>query len=132
MDVATLGAALGIMKGMPDNAASSAAAAAASALEAAGYAASIDVEPVAVTGTTPEITAQDNAVYVCGEIASLDFTPSAGICAVVFTSGTTPTVIDFGNDIVWPDWFDGTCEASRTYEISVLSGVYAAVMSWAT
>ena len=51
MDAATLGAAIAIMKHMPDNAASSAEAAAASAAAAAQSAASITTATVAETKT---------------------------------------------------------------------------------
>lgn len=49
---------------------------------------------VSVSGTTPTIVAKSGIRYVCGEVATLDFTPSAtGICDVVFTSGATATVL---------------------------------------
>lgn len=151
MDGQTLGVALALMKGMPDNAASSAAAAAASAELAQDYADAVDAatveetlaymdmsgsatpaDEVAVSGANPVIKAGKNTYYVCGELQTLSFTPNAkGICAVRFTSGTTATILTVPNTVKWPDWFDGTIEASRTYEISILDGVYGAVMSWA-
>ena len=88
--------------------------------------------PVTVSGSTPTITAKSGIRYVCGEVTSLDFTPSAtGICEVIFTSGTTPTVLTLPNTVKMPAWWNGV-EASRTYEINILDGVYGAVMSWAT
>jgi len=83
-----------------------------------------------VTGTTPTITAQADTRYVCGEVATLDFTPSAtGICDVVFTSGSTPTVVTLPSTVKFPDGAF-TAEADTTYEINILDGVYGAVMSW--
>ena len=88
---------------------------------------------VDVTGTTPSITAVENTRYVCGEVATLNFTPSSsGICIVRFTSGSTPTVLTVPNTVVFPEWFDATdLEASRVYEICITDGIYGAVMSWA-
>lgn len=139
------------MKSLPDNAASSAAAAAQSAQDAQDYADAVDAATVAetlaymdmsgsatpadevtVTGANPSITAARNTYYVCGELETLSFTPNPkGISAVRFTSGTTATILTVPNTVKFPDWFDGTIEASRTYEISILDGVYGAVMSWA-
>ena len=85
---------------------------------------------VTVSGTTPTITAQADYRYVCGEVATLDFTPSAtGICDVVFTSGSTPTVVTLPSTVKFPDGAF-TAEADTTYEINILDGVYGAVMSW--
>ena len=85
---------------------------------------------VNVSGTTPTITAQADYRYVCGEVATLDFTPSAtGICDVVFTSGATPTVVTLPSTVKFPDG-SFTAEADTTYEINILDGVYGAVMAW--
>ena len=85
---------------------------------------------VTVSGTDPVIVAEAGKRYICGEVASLTFTPSAsGICDVVFTSGTTPTVLDLPQTVKLPEWFE--VEADTTYEINILDGVYGAVMSWA-
>ena len=139
------------MKSLPDNAASSAAAAAQSAQDAQDYADTVDAatvpetlaymdmegsatpaDEVAVSGANPVIKAGKNTFYVCGELQTLSFTPNAsGICAVRFTSGTTATILTVPNTVKWPDWFDGTVEANRIYEISILDGIYGAVMSWA-
>lgn len=139
------------MKSLPDNAASSAAAAAASAELAQDYADAVDAatveetlaymdmsgsatpaDEVTVSGANPVIKAGKNTYYVCGELQKLSFTPNAkGICAVRFTSGTTATVLTVPNTVKFPDWFDGTVETNRVYEISILDGVYGAVMSWA-
>lgn len=85
---------------------------------------------VSVSGTTPTIVAKSGIRYVCGEVATLDFTPSAtGICDVVFTSGSTPTVVTLPSTVKFPDGAF-TAEADTTYEINILDGVYGAVMSW--
>ena len=85
---------------------------------------------VSVTGTTPTIVAKSGIRYVCGEVATLDFTPSqTGICDVVFTSGNTPTVVTLPSTVKFPDG-SFTAEADTTYEINILDGVYGAVMAW--
>lgn len=85
---------------------------------------------VSVSGTTPTIVAKSGIRYVCGEVATLDFTPSAtGICDVVFTSGSTPTVVTLPNTVKFPDGVF-TAEADTTYEINILDGIYGAVMAW--
>ena len=85
---------------------------------------------VAVSGTTPTIVAKSGIRYVCGEVATLDFTPSqTGICDVVFASGSTPTVVTLPNTVKFPDGAF-TAEADTTYEINILDGIYGAVMAW--
>ena len=85
---------------------------------------------VTVSGTTPTITAESGVRYVCGEVATLDFTPcTTGICDVVFTSGSTPTVVTLPNTVKFPDGAF-TAEESKTYEINIMDGVYGVVMSW--
>ena len=86
---------------------------------------------VTVSGTSPTITALSGVRYVCGEVATLDFTPCAtGICDVVFTSGSTPTVVTLPNTVKFPD-VSFTAEANKTYEINIMDGTYGVVMSWA-
>ena len=85
---------------------------------------------VSVSGTTPTIVAKSGIRYVCGEVATLDFTPSqTGICDVVFTSGSTPTVVTLPSTVKFPDGVF-VAEADTTYEINILDGVYGAVMAW--
>lgn len=88
---------------------------------------------VAVSGSTPTIVAESDKRYICGEVSTIDFTPSAtGVCDVVFTSGSTPAVLTVPNTVKFPSWFDPTSlDADTTYEINVLNGVYGAVMAWA-
>ena len=87
------------------------------------------VKEVTVTGTDPTITGAENTRYLCGEVLSLSFTPSAtGICEVIFTSGSTPTVLTLPNTVKMPGWF--TVEANMVYEVNILDGVYGSVMSW--
>ena len=87
---------------------------------------------VSVSGTTPTITAVENTRYVCGEVATLSFTPPAsGISIVRFTSGTTATVLTLPNTVIFPEWFDATAlEANTIYEMCITDGIYGAVMSW--
>ena len=89
--------------------------------------------PVSVSGSTPSITAKSGVRYVCGECATLSFTPSAsGDCEVIFESGSTATVLTLPNTVKMPDWFDATSlEANRTYDIIITNGVYGVVTSWA-
>lgn len=85
---------------------------------------------VAVSGTTPTIVAKSGIRYVCGEVSTLDLTPSAtGICDVVFTSGSTPTVVTLPSTVKFPDG-ELTIESDTTYEINILDGIYGAVMAW--
>lgn len=59
---------------------------------------------VQVSGTTPTITALSGVRYVCGEVSTLDITPCAsGICDIVFTSGSTATVLTLPNTVKFPD-----------------------------
>ena len=91
--------------------------------------ASGEVQVVNVSGSNPSITAEYNKRYVCGEVSTLTITPASQGCTdVVFTSGTTPTVLSLPNTVKMPSWF--SVEASKTYEINILDGVYGAVMSW--
>ena len=91
--------------------------------------ASGEVQVVNVTGSNPTITAEYNKRYVCGEVSTLTITPASQGCTdVLFTSGTTPTVLSLPQTVKMPAWF--TVEASKTYEISILDGIYGAVMSW--
>lgn len=82
-----------------------------------------------VSGATPTITAQDNHRYVCGEVSTLDITlPASGIVDVVFTSGSTATVLTItpptGVTLKWANGFDPTSlEANTTYEINIMDGL---------
>ena len=84
---------------------------------------------VSVTGTTPTITALSGIQYVCGEVSTLDITlPASGIVDVVFTSGSTPTVLTItppiGVTVKWANGFDPTSlEANTTYEINIKDGL---------
>ena len=81
--------------------------------------------PVSVTGTTPTITALSGIQYVCGEVLTLDITlPASGIIDVVFTSGSTPTVLTItpstGMTVEWANGFDSTAlEADTLYELNI-------------
>jgi len=86
---------------------------------------------VQISGTDPTINAMSGIRYVCGEVLSLNFTPSAnGICDVMFTSGSTPTVLTIPSTIKWANDFDPTTlETNTTYEINIMDGL-GAVMAW--
>ena len=85
-----------------------------------------------VSGTTPSITGVSGMRYICGEVSTLTITPPAsGIIDVVFTSGSTPTVLTVPSTVRWPEWFDpDTLVADTVYEINIADGVYGAVMAW--
>lgn len=85
-----------------------------------------------VSGTTPSITGTSGMRYICGEVATLSITPPvSGIIDVIFTSGSTPTVLTVPNTVKFPEWFDPTSLVADTvYEINIADGVYGAVMSW--
>ena len=90
---------------------------------------------IAVSGTTPTITALPGIRYVCGEVATLDITlPASGIVDVVFESGSTPTVLTVtppsGVTVQWANGFDpNALEANTTYEINIADGLGVAA-SW--
>ena len=85
---------------------------------------------VTVSGTSPVITAVSGVRYVCGEVATLDFTPCAtGICDIFFVSGSTPTVVTLPNTVKFPNG-EFVTEADTAYEINILDGIYGVVMSW--
>ena len=91
--------------------------------------------PVTVSGTTPSIAALSGIQYVCGEVSTLDITlPASGCVDVVFTSGSTPTVLTVtpptGVTVKWANGFDPTAlEANTTYEINIKDGLGVAA-SW--
>lgn len=85
---------------------------------------------VQVEGTTPTITALSGVRYICGEVATLDITPcESGICDIVFTSGSTATVLTLPSTVKFPDG-EFVPEANTTYEISILNGIYGVVVAW--
>ena len=87
------------------------------------------IDAVAVSGTTPTITAVSGIRYVCGEVATLDITlPASGIVDVTFESGSSPTVLTItpptGVTLKWANGFDPTAlEANTTYEINIADGL---------
>ena len=89
-----------------------------------------DALEVTVSGANPSITAESNHRYLCGTVSTLSFTPSAsGICECIFTSGATAAVLTLPNTVLMPEWWTG-CEANQIYDISIVDGVYGAVMAW--
>lgn len=91
-----------------------------------------DMIIVTVTGTDPVITADMNTKYMCGQLYTLSFTPCAEtICDIVFTSGSTPTVLTVPNTVLFPDWFDkSNLEKNTIYEINISEGIYGVVTAW--
>ena len=87
---------------------------------------------VEVSGTDPVITGKPSYRYNCGELYTLTITPPAsGTMDIIFTSGTTPTVLSLPNTVKMPDWWAGI-ETNTTYEMCITDGTYCGVMSWAT
>ena len=88
--------------------------------------------PVAVSGSTPSITAKSGIRYVCGEVSTISITPCAsGTCEVQFTSGTSAAVLSVSG-VTWPEWFDYTAlETNRIYDLLITDGTLGMVMSWA-
>lgn len=92
---------------------------------------------VSVSGSTPSITAMAGVRYVCGECSTLAVqAPASGCIDVVFTSGSTPTVLTVTSAksgvaaIKWANSWDETCEANTVYEINILDGEYGVVAAW--
>jgi hypothetical protein len=92
---------------------------------------------VSVSGTTPTINALPGMCYICGEVATLGIVlPASGIVDVIFTSGSTPTVLTVtpptGMTMKWANGFDPAgLEANTTYEITVRRGNLASIIAWA-
>lgn len=84
---------------------------------------------VQVSGTTVDITPEDNYDYQCETLVSLTVTnpPASGSYSIVFTSGSTPTVTTIPASIIFQEAF--AAKANTRYEINVLDG-YAVVGSW--
>ena len=89
--------------------------------------------PVTVSGTTPTITAKSGIRYICGEVSTLSITPPAsGDMEVIFSSGSTATVLTVPSTVKFPAWFDPTdLEANVTYDIIITNAIYGVVTSWA-
>lgn len=91
---------------------------------------------IAVSGTAPTIVAKAGIRYVCGEVLTLDITvPSTGIIDVIFTSGSSPTVLTItpptGMTMKWANNFDpAILEANTTYEINIMDGYLGVVGKW--
>lgn len=85
--------------------------------------------PITVSGSTPTIAAQSGTQYLCGEVSSLNITlPASGIVDVVFTSGTTATVLTItapiGVTLKWANDFDPTAlNTETTYELNIANGL---------
>lgn len=83
---------------------------------------------ITVTGTTPAFT--EAGRYVCASVpteVTINPLTNDEIC-VVFSTGTTPPVLNVSSSLKMPDWWTGL-EANRIYEISVALGLVA-VASW--
>ena len=94
--------------------------------------------PVSVSGSTPSITAKSGVQYKCGEVSTLTITvPTSGCIDVVFTSGSTATVLTVTptktgvTAIKWANGFDPTSlDANTRYEVLIDDGEWGMVASW--
>ena len=94
--------------------------------------------PVIVSGTTPTITGKAGIRYICGEVSTLSIVaPESGCIDVVFTSGSTPTVLTVTSAktgvtaIKWMNGFDPTLlDANTTYELNILDGELGVAGLW--
>lgn len=90
---------------------------------------------ITVSGTTPSITPLSGVRYVCGEVLTLNVTlPSSGIVDIVFTSGSTATVLTItapsGVTLKWANGFNpASLSTNTTYEINIMDGLGVAA-SW--
>lgn len=77
---------------------------------------------IALTGSTPTFTAQDNSIYTGGILTSLtlDDYPASGEFTIVFESGSTPTTTSFPASILGLETF--AAEADTLYEINIKDG----------
>lgn len=82
-----------------------------------------------IDSTSITLAAKVNTEYHYGELASLTISsfPASGEFSIVFTSGSTETVLTVPQTLIMPDGF--AVEASTRYEINVKNG-YAVVGSW--
>ena len=85
---------------------------------------------VQVSGTIAEIAAQADTMYVCGELASLDITslPTSGIVIIIYSSGSTATVVTLPQTVMMPAWFESA--ANETVMIGITNGTLGSVQTW--
>lgn len=86
-----------------------------------------------ITGTEVTINGIMNKRYHCGTLTSLTINPPlVGIIDIIFTTGSTPTILN-ANGIIWPDVSYGetpTLEPNRIYELNIMDGKYGVMTSW--
>lgn len=80
--------------------------------------------------TTATIAAQANTRYIYGTLTELTVSslPSEGIVNILFTSGTTPTVVSLPNTVKMPDWY--SVGANMTVMIGITDGVWGSIQTW--
>ena len=90
-----------------------------------------------VSGTTPTITGEANHRYTCGECATLDIiAPASGCIDVVFTSGSTATVLTVtsakaNTTVKWAIGFNpSSLNANTQYEINIQDGEWGLAVAW--
>ena len=85
-----------------------------------------------VTGTDPVINGISGTRYTCGEVETISITPpTSGLIDVLFISGETAAELTLPEGVKFSTDFDpDNLEAATVYEISILDGIYGAVLSW--
>lgn len=85
---------------------------------------------IEITGTEVTFCPEAEAVYECGEVTALTISdiPERGTFSVVFTSGSSATVLTVPQTMIMPDGF--SIEANTRYEINCSNG-YAVAVGWA-
>jgi hypothetical protein len=85
-----------------------------------------------ISDTDPEISGVDGTRYICGEVETISIIPpESGMIDVLFISGETAAELTLPEGVKFSTDFDpDNLEASTVYEISILDGVYGAVLSW--
>ena len=88
-------------------------------------------DTVQSSNTSITVAVSVNTKYKYGTLTALTISsvPAIGDFMIIFTSGSTATVLTVPNDLHMPDGF--AVEANMRYEINVSDG-YAACMGWST
>ena len=83
-----------------------------------------------LTSTSITLEAAAETRYIYGELSSLTVSslPTEGFVNILFTSGTTPTVLTLPNTVKMPEWV--TIGANMTVMIGIADGVYGSAQIW--
>lgn len=89
----------------------------------------MSLKPIVVENSqTPNLALNDGYLYLCDEITSLDFTlnpPQSNDYVaeyhLIFSSGATPTTINWAGGLKFTDGNTPTIESGKTYEINIIN-----------